>query len=62
MKKRDFNKKLVLNKNTVANLDLEELHSIKGGTDVTIEWTICRTRCVSECVSCDTVMHRTCPD
>jgi len=31
MKKKSFSKKLVLNKETISNLDNEKLQSIKGG-------------------------------
>ena len=32
MKKKKFNRKLVLNKKTVAQLNVEELNNLKGGT------------------------------
>ena len=33
MKKQRFNKKLVLNKQTVANLNMNEMTNLKGGKD-----------------------------
>lgn len=37
MKKRKFNKKLALNKNTVANLDNREMNGLLAGMDKPIE-------------------------
>jgi natural product precursor len=34
MKKKNIDKKLELNKNTIANLDWKELNEIRGGTSV----------------------------
>lgn len=56
MKQKQFNKKLVLNKNTVANLELNEMEAIKGGIYYTaLEWT-CNTWC-----GCTTQYFWLCP-
>lgn len=47
MKSKAFNKKLSLNKKTVANLNDKEMQVIYGGD--TAEPSICITRCVSNC-------------
>ena len=60
MKTKDFNKKLNLNKSTIVDLSNDEMGALYGGSEYTYEFTICRTKCVSDCVSCETVMHRTC--
>jgi bacteriocin-like protein len=48
MKTKTFNKKLSLNKKTVANLNDKEMQGIYGGE--TVEKTVCITRCVSDCL------------
>lgn len=56
MKQKSFNKKLVLNKTTVANLKLEEMGAAKAGIYYTaMEWT-----CVSWC-GCTTQYWYLCP-
>jgi hypothetical protein len=46
MKTREFNKKLVLNKKTVVNLNQEDLQSIKGGYEkTTLYWCVSRNYC-----------------
>ena len=50
MKSKAFSKKLSLNKKTVANLNNKEMQGIYGGE--TVEPTICKTRCVTDCVMC----------
>ena len=50
MKTKNFSKKLSLNKKTVADLNNKEMQAIHGGE--TVELTICRTRCVTDCVMC----------
>ncbi len=58
MKKAKFSKKLVLNKETISNLNNEDMNNIKGGTAVTFldctigycngattkRWIICPTQ------------------
>lgn len=53
MKTKKFNKRLALNKNTVANLNNGDMRSIYGGSDttptrciVTMDITNCQTDCV----------------
>jgi bacteriocin-like protein len=52
--KKDFNKRLVLKKKTIANLDDKELQKVYGGiTQVDcISYTNCRTDCVTNCLLC----------
>lgn len=52
MKKMNFDKKLVVSKETVANLNPDKMQNVKGGI-ITFQLTICRTRCVSDCQTCD---------
>ncbi len=51
MKKQKFNKKLVLNKETIAKLNGEEMNEVKGGTDTINTFA---TVCNSGCVTCQT--------
>jgi hypothetical protein len=51
MKKRNVNKKLVVSKETIANLNSGELKVIYGGI-ITFQNTLCRTRCVTDCTAC----------
>ncbi len=41
MKRKKINKKLALNKKTVANLDFREMKSLNGGGEITIYVTNC---------------------
>ncbi len=41
MKRKKFNKRLSLNKKTVANLDSREMKSLNGGYEITIYVTNC---------------------
>ena len=50
MKSKVFSKKLSLNKKTVANLNNKEMQDIYGGE--TVEPTVCKTRCITDCVAC----------
>ncbi|HLP47939.1 MAG TPA: class I lanthipeptide [Candidatus Kapabacteria bacterium] len=50
MKTKKINKKLILNKETISNLKNDEMNRLKGGE--TIEFTICRTKCVTGCKAC----------
>jgi natural product precursor len=59
MKNKNFNKKLVLNKKTIVDLDNTEMNNLRGGVETETP-TICRTRCVSNCDTCPTVGLRTC--
>jgi len=49
--KKDFNKRLVLKKKTIANLDNKELKRVYGG----LSFTECRTDCVTNCLMCPSV-------
>lgn len=46
--KRKIEKKISLNKTTVANLDNVDLEQVKGGTAWTV-WLSCTSMCVQEC-------------
>jgi hypothetical protein len=46
--KKNFNKRLVLKKKTVANLENKELKKVYGG----LSYTECRTDCVTNCLLC----------
>ena len=61
MKSKQFNKKLVLKKNTIANLDNKGMASVYGGDPVTYEKTVCFTICATECPRCPTMMPSRCP-
>jgi len=49
--KKVLAKKLVLNKDTVANLNTVELRGIYGGVSL----TECRTECATRCIACHTL-------
>jgi natural product precursor len=51
MKSKNFNKKLMLNKKTVANLGSNEMRDIQGGADT----CTCKT-CVSTYLACETTV------
>ncbi len=46
--KKDFNKKLVLKKKTIVNLENKELKKVYGG----LSRTECFTNCVTNCLQC----------
>lgn len=55
MKQKKFNRKLLLNKQTIAHLNRSRMENIKGGTVITI-WRItieddCWTQVVNWCIS-----------
>jgi hypothetical protein len=54
MKPKAFNKKLFLNKKTIADLDSKAIGKIYGGRPRS-DTTVCVQECVTECVhhSCD---------
>ena len=52
MKTKKFNRKLDLNKRTIANLDNRQMNAIAGGTIPTY-WTICGQTC--ETPGCETL-------
>ena len=70
MRTKQFNKKLVLNKKTVANLNAADMAHVKGGetglscpvcdTIVSCYQTHCKT-CLTLCVECFTEFQ-SCPD
>lgn len=49
--KKILDKKLVLNKGTVANLNAAESREIYGGVSL----TACRTECATRCIACHTL-------
>jgi len=51
MKTKIFNKKLSLNKKTVADLNNKEMQGVHGGAE-TVERTICITKCATDCPVC----------
>lgn len=52
MKKKRFDKKLRLNKETISNLDNEGMRGIKGGKVTRYQWSGCPTPCDWSCVMC----------
>ena len=54
MKSKKINKKLVLKKSTITNLDNNDLNSVYGGALPTYVKTVCFTLCVSNCYLCPT--------
>lgn len=69
MKKKDFNKKLTLNKQTVANLAMNEMKMLKGGLKTLPEcppdpsWDSCEDCTMYTCPAwtCDCETLETCP-
>ncbi|MCI0470841.1 MAG: class I lanthipeptide [Candidatus Aminicenantes bacterium] len=59
MKNKNFNKKLVLNKKTIIDLNNNEMNKLYGGVETQTP-TVCRTRCVTNCDTCPSVGLRTC--
>ncbi len=62
MKVKKFNKRLVLNKNTIAHLDNDDMNAINGGYTLLCQptgFTYCITRCVTDC-ACPTDMPTKC--
>ncbi|MFN7913091.1 MAG: class I lanthipeptide [Bacteroidota bacterium] len=55
MKKVKFNGKLSLNKETITNLNEEQMNNIKGGDDILWSLLWCHTR------RCNTQTEYTCP-
>jgi hypothetical protein len=61
MKRKDFSKKLVLNKKTIVNLKTRDLKHIYGGaSEETYCFTDCRTKCATNCVTCEPTTSRIC--
>jgi len=61
MKRNEISKKLVLNKKTVSDLNINELKQVVGGYSVeTYCNTDCRTNCASNCVTCQPTTTRLC--
>lgn len=56
MKQKQFNKKLVLNKSTIANLKIDEMDGAKGGIYYTALNRTCNTWC-----NCTTNFWYLCP-
>ena len=54
MKPKFIDKKLRLSKKTIADLNNSELNKVYGGVTETETrvWTVCRTKCASNCASC----------
>jgi len=58
MKTKKFHKKLVLSKETVDNLNGNELKAVNGGNRT--DWPY--SRCVTDCLACDpTAESQCCP-
>ena len=55
MKTKKFNKKLVLNKQTVADLRSGAMEAVRGG--VITGRTDCRTECVTDCIACPSMIQ-----
>jgi len=53
MKTKKLEKKLVLNRKTITNLDNTQLSGVQGGF-TTYCVTVGRTECFTNCVVCDT--------
>ncbi len=58
MKKKKFDKKLVLNKETVAHLDPQKMDELRGGGTTVI---VCITPAISAYLSCYETECKTCP-
>lgn len=56
--KKSVEKKLTLNKNTVANLDGSELGDVRGGalTDDGCRFTVFFSQCASNCTTCESMV------
>ena len=55
MKKESFNKKITLNKETIAHLELKQIGNVKGG--------IIPTLALTQCKACTlTVLYTDCPE
>ena len=61
MKTKRFSKKLVLKKNTVANLDNSDMNVLHGGAVWTEERTVCHTKCATDCWCSPTILPSKCP-
>jgi len=60
MKAKKINKKLVLNKNTISNLDNHGMNMVYGGVETFVK-TVCFTECVTDCFQCPTMRPSRCP-
>lgn len=60
MKPKKINKKLVLKKNTISNLDNNGMNSVYGGVETFVK-TVCFTECVTDCFQCPTMRPSRCP-
>lgn len=56
MKKKNLNQKLQLNKETIANLNNNEMNNVKGGTITQVETCGWKT----ECRTCNPTCNDTC--
>ena len=52
MRQQRIDKKLTLNKNTIANLNGEEMSIAKGGKYVVTTASVCPTECFTGCDNC----------
>jgi hypothetical protein len=59
MKAKKFNKKLSFNKQTVSNLNFNQMSDIYGGAD-TEGLTVCETRCATNCIRTCSACVMTC--
>jgi len=55
MKTKKIEKKLVLNRKTITNLDETQLNSVHGGVYTDFCVTVGRTVCVTYCIQCPSV-------
>jgi hypothetical protein len=61
MKTKKFNKRLGLNKKTIANLDKSDMNMVYGGVwPDTKVLTICITNCMTDCACYPTVRPSKC--
>lgn len=52
MKTKKFSKKLVLNKETIANLLNTAMNHVKGGVAVAVPGSVIATECIQSCAAC----------
>jgi hypothetical protein len=62
MKIKNFNKKLALNKETIANLGSKEMQKIAGGEETrTMACYSCVVTCKTQCEFCTDLCTEECP-
>lgn len=60
MKNQKISKKLFINRETVSNLDYEEMTDIAGGASNPCQTVTCATKCTCVCVSVQTGCYPRC--